>query len=111
MASHWCCFADSSFGLNSIVRLRLGRWKTVPTAGIDVFVGFPGHGMSPFIVLVNWCTVRRVVMLLQFGADGEHRGWELDWSAGSLDVRHRVSHRQLGLSPKCRAACLHMRGH
>ena len=66
--------AVASSRLNSIVRLRLDRWKDALTA----YFSFLGLSVGPFATLIIGSTVRGAVALHVFGTNGEHECWEPD---------------------------------
>ena len=109
VANCQCCFPTPVCGLNSIVKLGLDRWRTAPTANVDVFMGLPRPSMGPFVMMVIGCAVRRVVILFEFGADGKHEGWEPDWSARCWDVRHGEDWRRCSASAMAYFGFLHSR--
>ena len=60
--------AAASFWLGSIVGFRLSRWKDALAAGTSSHV----LSMSSLVMSVIRCTIRRAILLLVPGIDGEH---------------------------------------
>ena len=101
VASCWCCYTATSFGLTCIVRLRQDRWKAMPTAD----VGSLGPGAGPYAALIIGCAVGGVGTFQEFGTDSAHKGWKPNWSARGLDVRYGEDWRRWSASSMHWAAC------